>query len=393
VARDCSKKKVSRFRFAGEVGEVDMRKKICGACVIATVLAMALAACAWGNARRPAQGFEIGPNQWINSVAFSGDGRSILAEGFTKPGSLTISSWDIATGRKLHAFSAKESIVDIDGGPFSPDRRTLATIKNDVGYTQHTLILLWDVATGKQLRRLEGHIDNINDVEFSSDGRMLVSGSKDQTVRLWDFATGKQLKMMQDTNGVASAVAVSSDGHTLATAGDNSPSGESEVGDTVNTIELWDSTSGQITQTLSRQKYWTSSLAFSPDGHTLASACWDDTVTLWDVATGKALRSISGLADLPTELAFSPDGHTLAISNGDDTVQLRDVATGQLLQTLKGHTDQVLSIAFSADGKTIATGAYDNTIKLWDPASGKLLKSFGVPNPPDDNTGSAGAKQ
>jgi WD40 repeat protein len=363
-----------------------MRKKLCYVPLIATTLA----ACLWGNAHKPAQGFEWGPNRWITSVALSTDGRTIFASGFAKPASLTISSWDIATGRELHAFSAAESIVDDGGGTFSPDRRTMATIKNDVGYTQHTLILLWDLSTGKQLRALEGHIDNINDVEFSSDGRTLVSGSKDQTVRVWDVATGKQLKMMQDTNGVASVVAVSSDGHTLASAGDNSPSGESDVGDTVNTIELWDSTTGEITQTLSRQKYWTSSLAFSPDGQTLASACWDDTVTLWDVATGKALRSISGLADLPGELVFSPDGRTLAISNGDNTIQLRDVATGQLLQTLTGHTDQILSIAFSTDGKTLVSGSFDNTIKLWDVASGKLLKSFGVPNPPDANTGSVG---
>jgi WD40 repeat protein len=357
------------------------------------LIVCALAACVWAHARKPAQGFDWGPNRWVTSVAFGTDGRTIFASGFTKPSSRTISSWDIATGRELHAFSAQESIVDDEGGAFSPDRRTLATIRNDVGYTQHTLILLWDVSTGKQLRTLEGHIDNINDVGFSADGRTLVSGSKDQTVRLWDVATGKQLKMTQDANGVASAVAVSADGHTLATAGDNSPSGESDVGDTVNTIELWDSTTGEITQTLSRQKYWTSSLAFSPDGHTLASACWDDTVTLWDVATGKVLRSISGFADIPSGLAFSPDGRTLAVSNGDNTIQLRDVATGQLLQTLAGHTDQVLSIAFSPDGKTLVSGSFDNTIKLWDAASGKLLKSFGVPNPPDANTRSVGGRQ
>jgi WD40 repeat protein len=370
-----------------------MRNKFLGVCVFAIGLATALSTCAWSNARKPAQGFEIGPYKWVTCVAFSTDGHTIFASGFVKPGTLTMSSWDIATGRELHTFSAPEYITDNEGDAFSPDRRTLATIKNDVGGSEQTLILLWNVATGRQLRTLQGHIDNINDVEFSADGRTVVSGSKDQTVRLWDFATGKQLKMMQDTNGVASVLAVSSDGHTLASAADNSPSGESDVGDTVNTIELWDSTTGEITQTLSRQKYWTSSLAFSPDGHTLASACWDDTVTLWDVATGKALRSISGLADLPSELVFSPDGRTLAISNGDNTIQLRDVATGQLLEALRGHTDQILSIAFSADGKTLASGAYDNTIKLWDVASGKLLKSFGVPNPPDKNTGSAGGAQ
>jgi WD40 repeat protein len=356
------------------------------------VIVLALAACLWAYAGKPEPQGEFGPTKWIISVAFSTDGRTIFANGFEKPAALTVTLWDIATGKGRRTLAVHtESPSDEDA--FSPDRRTLAAINNAVLMSDHNTIALWDVATGKQLRTLSGHGLKINDVAFSPDDRTLASGSDDQTLRLWDVATGRQLKMLINGNEMFGVVAYSPDGHTLASGGDNSPSGESEVGDTVNTVELWDATTGQITRTLSRQKYWTSALAFSPDGHTLASAGWDNTITLWDVATGKVLHALSGHTEIPDALAFSPDGRTLASGSGDLTVKLWDVATGQLRRTLTGHTDQILSVAFSPDGHTLASGSFDNTVKLWDVTSGKLLSTFGAPNPPSDNTGSAGTTQ
>jgi WD40 repeat protein len=90
-------------------------------------------------------------------------------------------------------------------------------------------------------------------------------------------------------------------------------------------------------------------------------------------------------------VVFSPDGRTVASQSDNNAIHLIDVATGKVLQTLTGHTDFVTSIAFSRDGHTLASGSNDNTIRMWDVATGKLLKSFGVPNPPSDNTGSSGS--
>lgn len=118
-----------------------------------------------------------------------------------------------------------------------------------------------------------------------------------------------------------------------------------------------------------RERVW--SLAFSPDGQTLASASDDTTIILWDVATraphGEPLR---GHAQPVLSLAFSPDGQTLASSSADNTVILWDVAAHTPHgQPLRGHQEHVWSVAFSPDGKTLASGSDDNTIIVWDVAT------------------------
>ena len=108
------------------------------------------------------------------------------------------------------------------------------------------------------------------------------------------------------------------------------------------------------------------SVAFSPDGKTLASGGWDKTVRLWDVATGTEKKILRGHLDSIHSVAFSPDGKTLASGGWDKTVRLWDVATGTEKKILRGHLDSIYSVAFSPDGKTLASGSSDGTVGLWD---------------------------
>ncbi|MGB6199948.1 MAG: WD40 repeat domain-containing protein [Candidatus Acidiferrales bacterium] len=354
-------------------------------------IVMAMAACVWANAPKPAAAqFGYGPGKAVNRIAFTPDGRTIVAAGMDKPASLTITLWDIQTGKSRRTFSTTAADL-YDGYAFSPDARTFAVGSNPNTDIDHYTVTLRDVATGKTLHAMTGQTKQTDDNEFSPDGRTLASGSQDQRLMLFDVATGKLIREIDDPVGMVSPVAFSPDGRTLVTGSNNyEPMNDDNPADEINTIDVWDATTTNQLQTLPRQDNWTSSVAFSPDGKILATANWDAKVTLWDVASWKVLRTLSGQTDTITAVAFSPDGRTLASGCNDSSIKLWDVASGKELVTLAGHTDQVVSVVFSPDGKSLASGSFDNTIKLWDVASGKLLSTFGDPNPADANTGSAG---
>jgi WD40 repeat protein len=158
------------------------------------------------------------------------------------------------------------------------------------------------------------------------------------------------------------SVAYSPDGQTLAS------------GSWDKTIKLWNVKTGNLLQTLTGHSDQVRSVAYSPDGQTLASGSSDKTIKLWNVRTGNLLQTLTGHSD-SVWLAYSPDGQTLASGSWDNTIKIWDVKTGNLLQTLTGHSDSVYSVAYSPDGQTLASGSSDNTIKLWNVKTGNLLQT------------------
>jgi hypothetical protein len=160
------------------------------------------------------------------------------------------------------------------------------------------------------------------------------------------------------------SVAFSHDGHILAT------------GDSNGEICFWSVEERKLLKTYREHAGWVFSLAFSPDGRMLASASSDGSIKLWDLKRNLCLHTLLGHHQRVRCVVFHPQGYSLASASSDHTIKLWDVSTGRCWQTLVGHKNYVWSVAFSPDGKILASGSEDKTIKLWNLTTGKCTHTL-----------------
>jgi WD40 repeat protein len=212
--------------------------------------------------------------------------------------------------------------------------------------------------------RLRHHDDSVYALAFTPDGKTLISGGRDRTVRFWDVSSGQERKRLTAPGSdQVYSLALSADGNRLASGGDFH-------------VCLWDVSTGKELNRLDVLPGPVRCLAFSPDGKTLAFGTWDKMVHFWRASEGKVIHKLARHPGKVTSLAFSLDGTILASGGEDRTACLWDVAGGKALRRFTGHREAVHQVLFTPDGKSLATAGLNDNIRFWDPDTGKQLRTF-----------------
>lgn len=226
----------------------------------------------------------------------------------------------------------------------SPDGRWLVT-----GDADHS-VRVFELATGRQVLHLEHPDGEVTGVSFRPDGLRLASAGG-AVVQVWDVARGQKVLSFKSAPGKLSRVTYSPDGKRLATAGFASP------------LQVWDAETGKEVQKLAGNTSH-HGIAFSPDGTHLAAA--SHRVQVWDLAAGKEVLSLTGYRNGALGLAFSTDGRRLAVAGGEGNLRLYDAASGDEVLSLPGSPEAVQCVAMSADGRWLAAGNARGAVMLWE---------------------------
>jgi WD40 repeat protein len=257
---------------------------------------------------------------------FSADGR-YLALGFTRSGRQegTIRVWDLTTGKKVHELSSLHT--DRAEATLSPDAKWLASwgyVRDSRDQDRNGIIQIWDVASEKEVRRIDIGRHRVFCATFSPDGKHLAVILPERRIGIWEVATGNRVRQ-------------------FAARSDTMPP-----------------------------------LVYSPDGKTLAAGSQEGGVQLWDLNTGKRLGVVRGPKCRLTSLSLRDNGRGLAAGIDQQTVYVWELPTGKLRTPLTGHKAAITSLAFLEGGKRLCSAGEDG-LCWWDIASGKQIDHSAYP--------------
>ncbi|MDL4773911.1 WD40 repeat domain-containing serine/threonine protein kinase [Actinomadura xylanilytica] len=211
------------------------------------------------------------------------------------------------------------------------------------------------------------NVKTLTEVAITADGRTIAAGGLDSTITLWDVGTGRALRTI-DKTGWVSALAFSPNGEFVASSASNAGA-----------LLVWDAATGRIRVNVRTGQFGLNSVAYSPDGRTIAGVNPD--ARLFDAADGRTLATFDLGHSGVNAVAFSPDGKVIAVGTDGfykkspgNTVQLLDGRTLRKRGQLVGHTESVTGVAFSPDGKRVASSGADQTVRIWDVAERRAVR-------------------
>jgi WD40 repeat protein/serine/threonine protein kinase len=227
-------------------------------------------------------------------------------------------------------------------------------------------VRLWDTGPLRQHRTLRGHAGPVLGVAVDREGRRLASAGADRTVKVWDLRSGDEVRTLTGHQKAVSCVAFSPDGRLAAGGWDH-------------TIRVWDPATGAELATLTGHKQAVLALAFSPDGAHLASGSgvptylWEPgEVRVWNLASAEPPRVLGGLPAAVVSVAYGADGRQLLVASANQVLAW-DTGRFGAPRVLRGHNDRVLAVACAPSAGLAATAGEDASVRLWEPATGQVI--------------------
>jgi WD40 repeat protein len=278
----------------------------------------------------------------VKSVVFSPDSKTVATGSSDK----TIKLWSVETGKELRAL--KGHAEQVNSVAFSPDGKILASggseRRGDFNGDRCLIIKLWDVESGQLLKTFQGPSEEVKSVAFSPNGKLIISISQKEIsyrkiierVTLWDLKTEKELATFTDSYSAT----FSPDGKVVAISKRAEKKHLSKK-DEYGSVKLWDVEAGKEVFTIANI-FSNSSATFSPTGNIIATlwAGRDGAIKLWDAKNGKELRTLKApYHGVRRSIAFSPDGRTIAACDQLQFTTLFDVESGKVVASLITNND------------------------------------------------------
>jgi serine/threonine protein kinase len=289
---------------------------------------------------------------WVRSVAVSPDGNTALSGG----DDATVRLWDLATGREVRRLTAHEGAVM--SVAFAPGGRLAVSGSWD------GTVRVWDLNNGMQVRRLAGTCKEVKCVLFGPDTRRVFAACSDHLIHRWDMETGREIAPLEGHADLVQSLALTPDGRHLISGGDDG------------TVRVWDMAGGRELHCFVGHTDTVACVCSAPDGASVLSASSDKTVRQWDRSGGRELRRLVGHANWVNSVVFGPDG-SWAVSGGggeivrgtfvdgaDTTVRVWDLEGGHELYRFAGHQASVTAVAVTPDGSRIISAGLDETVRV-----------------------------
>lgn len=220
---------------------------------------------------------------------------------------------------------------------------------------------------GTVLFTYRGHSDSVNAIVWSPDGKYIVSGSSDKSVRVWDILTNSQVFIHRGHSRAVNAVAWFPDGKYIASSSDDK------------TVQIWNVATGEKTVIYNGHSHCVSSISWSPNGKYIASGSYDKTVHVWTASAGRKAFTYQGHSHWVTTVSWSPDGRYIVSGSDDGIAEVWEGITGGKVITYSAYADVVTTVSWSPDGKRVASAGYnDKTVRVWNVnAKGSILNYNG----------------